>query len=73
MADINEYKVVGEYVYEGVTFCCAYQPEQLEKVKNFKFFDDDVMVATYPKAGEYISILVLCHHNYTVDILSYQS
>ncbi len=62
MADIKDYKVVGEYEYDGVTFCCAYPPEQLEKVKNFKFYDDDVMVATYPKAGKCVSILhAHCH------------
>ena len=36
---------------EGVTFGRKANQEHLDKIRNFKFIDQDVLCATYPKAG----------------------
>ena len=41
------------HVYDGIYFNPLCFPcEHLKKVKEFEFFEDDVLVATYPKAGQ---------------------
>ena len=43
------------HVYNGVHFTAAFPAEQIKKATELKFFEDDVLIATYPKAG-------LSHH-----------
>ncbi len=41
-----------DYVIDGVHLTSlGFPPDQIKNVKEFKFFDDDVLIATYPKAG----------------------
>ena len=41
----------GEHVYEGILFFGYTPPDILDAVKEFEVRDDDVFLATYPKAG----------------------
>ena len=41
----------GEHVYEGILFFGFTPPDVLDAVKDFPVRDDDVFIATYPKAG----------------------
>lgn len=42
----------GEHVYEGILFFGYTPPGILDAVKEFQVHDDDVFLATYPKAGK---------------------
>ncbi len=48
----EEYKPKGGYFYDGIQFSKSFPAEQLQKTKDFDFFNDDVLIATYPKAGK---------------------
>lgn len=47
----SSFKTPGEHVYDGVVFCKIFPAATLDAVKKFKFKDDDVLIATYPKSG----------------------
>ena len=51
----------GEHVYEGVLFFGYTPPDILDAVKEFEVRDEDVFLATYPKAGE---SNCCCYHCY---------
>ena len=51
----QEYKPIGGHFYDGIQFSESFPAEQLQRIKNFEFFDDDVLIATYPKAGETVA------------------
>ena len=42
----------GEHVYEGILFFGFTPPDILDAVREFEVRDDDVFLATYPKAGK---------------------
>jgi len=44
--------VTGEHVYDGVLFFGYTPADTLDAVKEFEVRDDDVIIATYPKAGK---------------------
>lgn len=46
-----QHMLPGEHVYQGVLFFGFTPPDTLDAVKDFKVSDDDVFIATYPKAG----------------------
>ena len=46
------HKLPGEHVYEGILFFGFSPPDILDQVKEFEVRDDDVFLATYPKAGK---------------------
>lgn len=49
---VKRHRVVGEYEYNGVVYQQMVPRDIIEQVKyRFPLRDDDVMVATYPKAG----------------------
>ena len=48
----------GEHVYEGVLFFGYTPPDILDAVKEFEVRDDDIFLATYPKAGKIVLIIV---------------
>ena len=45
------HKVPGEHMYEGLPYMSINTPEALQNVKDFRFRNDDVLLVTYPKAG----------------------
>ena len=45
--------VPGEHIYDGVMYAGIFPDRSLEKIKSFEFRDEDVILATYPKSGEY--------------------
>ena len=49
---MSDHKVIGEHVYDGMTLSYKCSPEVLDKVPDFEFRQDDVLIATYPKAGK---------------------
>lgn len=46
---------LGEHVYEGVLFFGFTPADILDDVKEFHVRADDVIIATYPKAGTFIN------------------
>ena len=54
MAESGEHTVFGEFICEGTTRAFYTPAKQLDAVKTFDFFSDDVLIATYPRAGNYI-------------------
>ena len=46
------HRLPGEHVYEGILFFGYSPPDVLDAVKEFEVRDDDVFLATYPKAGK---------------------
>ncbi len=53
MATRTEYGLPQEYYYDGVKLSgWSFTHEAVERTKNFHFHQDDVLVATYPKAGK---------------------
>ncbi len=51
----RKYEPEGAYEYQGILLTKSVPIQQVEEIKKFEFFEDDLIVATYPKAG--ISIL----------------
>ena len=54
MGDIDGLYIEGEYQYEGLTLGKTVPREQLDKLKGFKFREDDILMASYLKAGNVI-------------------
>ena len=50
MDDFN-HQCPEEHVYEGVRMMSINPVGTLDAIKQFEFRDDDVMLITYPKAG----------------------
>lgn len=48
----SKYQLPGEYMYDGVKLHRFFPKEGIEKVKEFVFRSDDILIATYPKSGE---------------------
>ena len=45
------HKMPGQHVYDDVTFMEYVPAHALDAVKNMKLRDDDLLLVTYPKAG----------------------
>ena len=41
----------GEYTYDGIWLSKYFPADGLEKIKQFNYRDEDILVVTYPKAG----------------------
>ena len=54
MGDIDGLYIEGEYQYEGLTMGKTVPREQLDKLKGFKFREDDILMPSYLKAGNVI-------------------
>lgn len=52
----STFKIPGEYDYHGMTMSAAFPADVLDKIKELVLNDDDVVIATYPKSGNYMSI-----------------
>ncbi len=46
------YKVPGEHIEDGIVYSLIFPAEVLERVKNLPLYEDDLIIATYPKCGE---------------------
>ena len=52
--DPLSYKVPGEFVYKGVIYGEPYMtPANLSKVEDWDPHPTDIIIASYPKTGEY--------------------
>ncbi len=55
MSTVESWKVPGEYFFDGVRLLgTLLTPESVQHAKDFHFRQDDILVATYPKSGEYM-------------------
>ena len=53
MAELDMiYTVPGQHKYDGVLYPSDFTASAMDKVKTFKFREDDVLVAGYPKCGK---------------------
>ena len=55
----STYSLPDTFVYDGITLTIPFNPEVMDKVKIFPFRDDDIMVASYPKSGEYFPFVMM--------------
>ena len=60
-----DYKIPGEHIYDGMVFGEIFPADVLDAVKKFQFKDDDILIATYPKAGKE---LYKCNYRYPVCV-----
>ncbi len=51
----GRHKLPGEHVYEGMYMSYIFPAEVLDKVKEFPFHDEDILITTYPKSGIYVT------------------
>ena len=51
--EASQHKTVGEHMYDGVVFHAPIRSENLDKLKQIVFDDQDVIVMSYPKSGKY--------------------
>ncbi len=55
MATSVQYRFPQEYLYEGIKLSGLHLPkEAVGRTRSFPFHQDDVLIATYPKAGRFI-------------------
>ncbi len=47
------YEVPGQYDLDGVTYFEALPKETLDKIRTMEMYEDDVLIASYPKCGMY--------------------
>ena len=60
----------GEHVYEDIRYMARIPPAALDAVKTMTFRDDDVLLVTYPKAGE--SVLHKMYNSFAhITVTSY--
>ena len=57
MAGIEGYHVVGEHEEDGIYHSDDFPANQIQRVTDFTFREDDVLIATYPKAGQILSFI----------------
>ncbi len=48
------YEIPGQYDYDGVTYFEALPLETLDKIRTMEMYEDDVLIASYPKCGAYL-------------------
>ncbi len=46
------YKPPGQHEVDGVKYYCEIPREGFDKIRKMSLYDDDVIIASYPKAGE---------------------
>ena len=57
MGDIDGLYIDGEYQYEGLTMGKTVPREQLDKLKGYKFREDDILMPSYLKAGNFTTLM----------------
>ena len=53
------YKIPGEHIYDGIVFGEIFPADVLDAVKKFTFREDDILIATYPKSGMFVTLYTL--------------
>ena len=61
----------GEHVYEDIRYMARIPPAALDAVKTMTFRDDDVLLVTYPKAGESVLYIVF-NSSAHISVTSYK-
>ena len=59
-----KHKVPGEHTYKGMVMNGMFLPNVLDRIPDFQFYPEDVLIQTYPKAGNLIFTSDL-HESYT--------
>ena len=54
-----DYKIPGEYVYDGLTLGQAMPAEVIEELKCLQLKEGDILMDAYPKSGRRIAGLLL--------------
>lgn len=49
---VSDYHIIGEHEENGIYHSSDFPAEQIAKVADFKFKEEDILIATYPKAGK---------------------
>ena len=49
---MSDYKIPGEYVYDGITLCETFPTEVIDELKCLELKEGDIVVNAYPKSGE---------------------
>ncbi len=49
---MTHYKAPGEHEVDGVKYFAEIPREGLDKIRKMSLYDDDVIIASYPKCGE---------------------
>ena len=57
---MSKFEQPGKFFRDGLLLGIPVTPQSLEKGLSYQFTHEDVMVAGYPKSGNYLALVIYC-------------